>query len=46
MMFPMIATIDEIRSVKGLVAEERAKLADAIGEPSTSASWWRSRRRR
>ncbi|MGB5734795.1 MAG: phosphoenolpyruvate--protein phosphotransferase, partial [Thiohalocapsa sp.] len=29
MMFPMIATIDEIRSVKGLVDEERAKIADA-----------------
>ena len=29
MMFPMIATIDEIRSVKGLVEEERAKLSDA-----------------
>jgi glucose-specific phosphotransferase system IIA component len=29
MMFPMIATIDEIRSVKGLVMEERAKVADA-----------------
>ncbi|UHD14358.1 phosphoenolpyruvate--protein phosphotransferase [Thiocapsa bogorovii] len=29
MMFPMIATIDEIRSVKGLVMEERAKIADA-----------------
>ncbi len=29
MMFPMIATIDEIRSVKGLVDEERAKLPDA-----------------
>ena len=26
MMFPMIATLDEIRSVKGLVEEERAKL--------------------
>jgi phosphoenolpyruvate-protein phosphotransferase len=29
MMFPMIATIDEIRSVKGLVDEERAKVPDA-----------------
>ncbi|WP_295399668.1 phosphoenolpyruvate--protein phosphotransferase [uncultured Thiocystis sp.] len=29
MMFPMIATLDEIRSVKGLVEEERAKLPDA-----------------
>jgi multiphosphoryl transfer protein len=29
MMFPMIATIDEIRSVKGLVMEERAKVPDA-----------------
>ena len=28
MMFPMIATLDEIRSVKGLVEEERAKLPD------------------
>jgi len=28
MMFPMIATLDEIRSVKGLVAEEQAKLPD------------------
>ncbi|WP_295413641.1 phosphoenolpyruvate--protein phosphotransferase [uncultured Thiodictyon sp.] len=26
MMFPMIATLDEIRSVKGLVEEERARL--------------------
>ncbi|WP_295437538.1 phosphoenolpyruvate--protein phosphotransferase [uncultured Thiodictyon sp.] len=32
MMFPMIATLDEIRSVKGLVEEERARLgvADAV----------------
>ncbi len=29
MMFPMIATLDEIRSVKGLVEEERSKVADA-----------------
>ncbi|MTW22116.1 phosphoenolpyruvate--protein phosphotransferase [Allochromatium palmeri] len=29
MMFPMIATIDEIRSVKGLVMEERAKVPGA-----------------
>ncbi|MCG6941567.1 MAG: phosphoenolpyruvate--protein phosphotransferase [Thiohalocapsa sp.] len=29
MMFPMIATIDEIRSVRGLVDEERAKVPDA-----------------
>ncbi|MBP9804694.1 MAG: phosphoenolpyruvate--protein phosphotransferase [Candidatus Accumulibacter sp.] len=29
MMFPMIATLDEIRSVKGLVEEERARLPDA-----------------
>jgi len=28
-MFPMIATIDEIRSVKGLVDEERAKVPEA-----------------
>jgi phosphocarrier protein FPr len=28
MMFPMIATLDEIRSVKGLVEEERAKVGD------------------
>ncbi len=28
-MFPMIATLDEIRSVKGLVEEERAKVPDA-----------------
>ncbi len=28
MMFPMIATLDEIRSVKGLVEEEQAKLPD------------------
>ncbi len=28
-LFPMIATLDEIRSVKGLVEEERAKLADS-----------------
>jgi len=28
-MFPMIATLDEMRSVKGLVEEERAKLPDA-----------------
>ena len=28
MMFPMIATLDEIRSVKGLVEEERAKLPE------------------
>jgi phosphocarrier protein FPr len=28
MMFPMIATLEEIRSVKGLVEEERAKLPD------------------
>jgi phosphocarrier protein FPr len=30
MMFPMIATIDEIRSVKGLVDEERVKVPDAV----------------
>jgi phosphocarrier protein FPr len=29
MMFPMIATIDEIRAVKGLVQEERVKVPDA-----------------
>ncbi|WP_058555913.1 phosphoenolpyruvate--protein phosphotransferase [Thiohalocapsa sp. ML1] len=29
MMFPMIATIDEIRAVKGLVEEERAHVPDA-----------------
>ncbi|AUB82431.1 phosphoenolpyruvate--protein phosphotransferase [Candidatus Thiodictyon syntrophicum] len=29
MMFPMIATLDEIRSVKGLVEEERARLGVA-----------------
>ncbi len=29
MMFPMIATLDEIRSVKGLVDEERARLEAA-----------------
>jgi phosphocarrier protein FPr len=29
MMFPMIATIDEIRSVKGLVDEERVEVPDA-----------------
>jgi phosphocarrier protein FPr len=29
MMFPMIATLDEIRSVKGLVEEERAKVPDS-----------------
>lgn len=29
MMLPMIATLDEIRAVKGLVEEERATLADA-----------------
>ncbi len=29
MMFPMIATIDEIRAVKGLIDEERARVADA-----------------
>lgn len=29
MMFPMIATLDEIRSVKGLVDEERRNVADA-----------------
>lgn len=29
MMFPMIATLDEIRSVKGLVEEERAKVPEA-----------------
>lgn len=29
MMFPMIATLDEIRSVKGLVEEERARLPNA-----------------
>ena len=28
MMFPMIATLEEIRSVKGLVAEEQARLPD------------------
>ena len=28
-MFPMIATLEEIRSVKGLVEEERAKVPDA-----------------
>ncbi len=45
MMFPMIATIDEIRSVKGLVAEEQAKLPDSdpvelgimVEVPSTAA---------
>lgn len=29
MMFPMIATLDEIRSVKGLVEEERAKVPES-----------------
>lgn len=31
MMFPMIATLEEIRSVKGLVAEERARLGTDDG---------------
>ncbi len=31
MMFPMIATLEEIRSVKGLVAEERARLGQDDG---------------
>ena len=28
-MFPMIATLDEIRSVKGMLAEERARIGDS-----------------
>lgn len=28
-MFPMIATLDEIRSVKGMLAEERARVVDS-----------------
>jgi phosphocarrier protein FPr len=28
-MFPMIATLDEIRSVKGMLAEERARVGDS-----------------
>ena len=42
-MFPMIATLQELRDVKAMLAEEASRSAS---RRSRAASWWKCRPRR